>query len=60
MLENQLPTYLDVMRAFLYERPILKFERKNAKLKLREVGAEVAKKVETIWKKASIPTVLQT
>ena len=40
--ENQLPTHLDVMKAFLYERPILKFERKNAKLPLREVAAEVA------------------
>ena len=58
--ENQLPTYPDVMKAFLYERPILKLERKNEKLPLREVAAEVAQKVETIWKKAGKPTVLHT
>ena len=58
--ENQLPTYLDVMKAFLYERPILKLERKNKKLRLREVAAEVAQKVETIWRKAGIPTVSHT
>ena len=45
--ENQLSTYLDVMKAFLYERPILKLEKKNEKLPLREVAAEVAQKVET-------------
>ena len=55
-----LPTYLDVMKTFLYERPILKLERKNEKLPLREVAAEVAQKVETIWRKAGIPTVSHT
>ena len=44
----------------LYERPILKLERKNEKLPLREVAAEVAQKVETIWRKAGMPTVLHT
>ena len=58
--ENQLPTYLDVMTAFLYKRPILKLERKNEKLPLREVAAEVAQKVETVWRKAGIPTVSHT
>ena len=58
--ENQLPTYLDVMKVFLYEKPILKLERKNEKLPLREVAAEVAQKVETIWRKAGIPTVSHT
>ena len=58
--ENQLPTYLDVMKAFLYERPILKLERKNAKLPLREIADEVAQKVEAIWRKGSIPTVSHT
>ena len=48
MTENQLPTYLDVMKAFLYKRPILKLKRKNEELPLREVAAEVAQKVETI------------
>ena len=58
--ENQLPTYLDVMKPFLYERPILKVERKNAKLPLREIAAEVAQKVEAIWRKGSVPTVSHT
>ena len=58
--ENQLPTYLHVMKAFLYERPILKLERKNAKLPLREIAAEVAQKVEAIWRKGNIPTVSHT
>ena len=58
--ENQLPTCLDVMKAFLHERPILKLERKNEKLPLRKVAAEVAQKVETVWRKAGIPTVSHT
>ena len=58
--ENQLLTYLDVMKAFLYKRPTIKLERKNEKLPLREVAAEIAQKVETIWKKAGIPTVSHT
>ena len=58
--ENQISTYLDVMKAFLYERPILKLERKNEKLPLREVAAEIAQKVETIRRKAGIPTVSHT
>ena len=58
--ENQLSTYLDVMKAFLYERAILKLERRNKKLPLREVAAEVAQKVEIIWRKAVIPTVSHT
>ena len=33
--ENQLFTYLHLMKAFLYEIPILKLERKNVKLPLR-------------------------
>ena len=45
------------MKAFLYERPILKLVRKNAQLPLREIAAEVAQKVEAIWRKGSIPTV---
>ena len=48
------------MKAFLYERPILKSERKNAKLLLRKIAAEVAQKVEATWRKGSIPTVSQT
>ena len=55
--KNQLPTYLDVMKAFLYEKPILKLERKIEKLLLCEVAAEVAQKMETIWRKAGTPTV---
>ena len=51
--ENQIPTYLDVVKEFLYERPILKLERKNAKLPLREIAAEVAQKVEAIGKKVA-------
>ena len=35
--KNQLSTYLDVLKAFLYERPVLKLERKNAKLPLRSL-----------------------
>ena len=58
--ENQLPTYLHVMKAFLYERPILKLERKNSKLPLREIAAEVAQKVEAIWRKGNTPTVSHT
>ena len=58
--ESQLPTYQDVMKAFLYERPILKLEGKNEKLPLREAAAEVAQKVEPIWRKAGKPTVLHT
>ena len=46
--ENQLPIYLDVMKPFLYEIPILKVERKKAKLPLREIAVEVAQKLETI------------
>ena len=48
------------MKAFLYKRPILKLERKNEKLPLCEVAAEVTQKVKTIWRKAGIPTVLHT
>ena len=29
--ENQLPTYLNVMKALLYERPIITLERKKCK-----------------------------
>ena len=56
--ENQLPIYLDIMKAFLYERP--KLEKKNARLPLREIAAEVAQKVETIWRKGSIRTASHT
>ena len=58
--ENQLPTYLDGMKAFLYERSILNLERKNAKLPLREIATEVAQKVEAIWRKGSMSTVSHT
>ena len=50
-------TWMTRKRAFLCERPILKLERKNEKLPLREVAAEVAQKVETICRIAGIPTV---
>ena len=52
--ENQFPTYLDVMKPFLYKRPILKVERKNAQLPLREITAEVAQKIEATWRKGNI------
>ena len=48
------------MKAFLHERSILKLERKNAKLPLREIADEVAQKVEAIWRRGSIPTVSHT
>ena len=48
------------MKAFLYERPILKLERKSGKLPLRKIAAEVAQKVKAIWRKGSIPTVSHT
>ena len=35
-------------------------ERKNEKLPLRDVAAEFAQKVETIWRKTGIPTVSHT
>ena len=50
--ENQLPTYLDVIKMFSYEKTILMLKKKNEKLSLHEVAAEVAQKLETIWKKA--------
>ena len=58
--ENQLPTYQDVMKTFLYETPILKSKRKDGKLPLREIAAEVAQKVEAIRRKGTISTVSHT
>ena len=48
------------MKTFLCERPILKLVRRNAKLPLREIAAEVAAQVEAIWRNGSIPTVSHT
>ena len=45
---------------FIRKKPILNVERKNAKLPLREIAAEIALKVEAIWRKGSIPTVSHT
>ena len=41
----------------MHEKQILKLERKNAKLPLREIATEVAQKIEAIWMKGGIPTV---
>ena len=58
--QNQLPTYLDVMRAYLQANQILKEERKNTKLPIGDVAAEIARKVQDVWVKGGIPTVSHT
>ena len=58
--QNQLPTYLDVMRAYLQANQIPKEERKNTKLPTGEVAAEIARKVPNVWVKGEIPTVSHT
>ena len=48
------------MKTFLGTRQILKEVSQNEKLPVREVVAEVARKVQKIWKKGGIPTVSNT
>ena len=54
------PTISGCHEGAFHKRPFLKLERKNAKLPLREIAAEVAQKVEAIWRKGSNPTVSHT
>ena len=61
LTEMNLPTYRDVMKHYTYVR--LKHSNKmNSKEQpsVTEVATIVAKKLEAIWQKASIPTVSRT
>lgn len=65
---NVLPTYQDVMKCYEWERQQLKNKKISNATKLQskkepsfsEIADIVTKKVEDIWRKASIPTVTHT
>ena len=48
------------MKALLYEKQILKLERKIAKPLIREIATEVTKKKGIVWIKSGMPTVSPT
>lgn len=58
MSENQLPTYKQVMKCYNLIRYRLKLEYNSKKEPtINEISETVAKKIEDLWQKASIPIV---
>lgn len=56
----QLPTYEDVSKFYLLTRNILKPSKSDKDPTVSEIGEIVAREVENIWKKASLPTISHT
>lgn len=53
--DNILPTYADVMRHYLWVRSDFLWKLKNKDPAIADICEVVARDIETIWNKASIP-----
>ena len=54
---NVLPTYKDVMKCYLYFMQKLREKNNGKQPSLKEISEMLSKKIEDLWKKASIPSV---